>query len=184
MRLVNLLLFVVAALLIAGCRPAAAPVSISNRPASINDVKQPKTFEEMSWTRFDGTAQRLGDLRGRVVILDFWATYCPPCIEEIPHLKALQEEYGPDKLQVIGLHVGGNEDKPKVPGFMARLNITYPLATPEDALTSAVLGTDSRIPQTAVFDKSGKMMTKVVGFDESIRDELDKAVAKAVNISD
>jgi thiol-disulfide isomerase/thioredoxin len=168
-------------ILLAGCRPAAAPVSISNRPATINDVPQPKPLEEMSWTRFDGAGQKLADLRGKVVILDFWATYCPPCIEEIPHLKALQEKYGSDKIQVIGLHVGGDEDKPKVPDFVAKLNITYPLAYPEDALTSVIFGSDSRIPQTAVFDKSGKMVRKIVGFDESIKGELDDAVARAVN---
>jgi thiol-disulfide isomerase/thioredoxin len=184
MRLAGFCLSVFVVFIISGCRPAAAPVSISNRPASINDVKQPKPFEEMSWTRFDGAEQRLGDLKGKVVILDFWATYCPPCIEEIPHLKALQEKYGNDKLQVIGLHVGGDEDKPKVHDFVAKLNVTYPLAHPEDALTSAILGTDSRIPQTAVFDKSGKLVTKIVGFDESIKNELDKAVTQAVDAGD
>jgi thiol-disulfide isomerase/thioredoxin len=165
---------------LAGCRPAAAPVSISNRPASINDVKQPKPFNEMSWTRFDGAGEKLGDLHGKVVILDFWATYCPPCIEEIPHLKELQAKYGQDKLQVIGLHVGGDDDKPKVPEFVSRLNITYPLAYPEDALTEFVFANDSRIPQTMVFDKNGRLMRKIAGFDDQIKTELDTAVEAAV----
>lgn len=163
-----------------GCRPAAAPVSISNRPASINDVKQPKPFNEMSWTLFDGTGEKLGDLHGKVVILDFWATYCPPCIEEIPHLKELQTKYGADKLQVIGLHVGGDDDKPKIPDFVAKLNITYPLGYPEDALNDFVFATDSRIPQTMVFDKNGRLMRKIAGFDEQIKNELDTAVETAM----
>jgi len=168
----------------AGCRPAAAPVSISNRPASINDVKQPKPLEEMSWTSFDGQGEKLGDLRGKVVILDFWATYCPPCIEEIPHLKELQAKYGPEKLRVIGLHVGGDDDKPNIPDFVAKLNITYSLAYPDDALTSFVFGNDSRIPQTAVFDKNGRMLRKIVGFDDAIKLELDDIVSKAVGSSE
>jgi thiol-disulfide isomerase/thioredoxin len=166
-------------LAISACRPAAAPVSISNRPASINDVNLPKPLNEMSWTLFDGNGQKLGDLRGKVVILDFWATFCPPCIDEIPHLKSLQAKYGSD-VQVIGLHVGGEEDRPNVPEFVSRLGVTYSLAYPEDALTSAILGNDSRIPQTAVIGRDGKMISKIVGFDASIRDELDKTIALAV----
>lgn len=179
MRLSFFCLFAIIVFL-AGCRPAAAPLSVSNRPASINDVKQPKPLEEMSWTGFDGTGEKLGDLHGKVVILDFWATYCPPCIEEIPHLKDLQAKYGTEKLRVIGLHVGGDDDKPKVPDFVAKLNITYSLAYPDDVLTSYVFGSDSRIPQTAVFDKNGRMLRKIVGFDDAIKLELDDTVSKAV----
>src|SRR5690606_14634663 len=106
---------------------------------SVNNVPQPgvpsKPIENMTWTDFDGKRTRLGELKGKAVILDFWATYCPPCIEEIPHLKDLQAKYG-DDLVVIGLHVGGDEDKPNVPEFVKRLDITYGLAEPEPALTS------------------------------------------------
>src|SRR5689334_3769993 len=47
-----------------------------------------------AWTQADGRRVRLEDLRGQVVVLDFWATYCPPCREEIPHLVRLQKQYG------------------------------------------------------------------------------------------
>ncbi|HEX2640579.1 MAG TPA: TlpA disulfide reductase family protein, partial [Pyrinomonadaceae bacterium] len=87
----------------AGCRPAASPVAISNRPVSVNGVplsdapSQPlKPVAEMSWTGFEGNVEKIKDLHGKVVILDFWATYCPPCIEEIPHLMELQSKYGAD----------------------------------------------------------------------------------------
>ena len=118
MRIACLLL--IAALLTIGCRPAAAPVSVSNKPVSVNGVpardaqaNPTKPVAEMSWTTFDGSVQKLKDLNGKVVVLDFWATYCPPCIEEIPHLMELQAKHGPDNLLVVGLHVGGlgaNED--------------------------------------------------------------------------
>src|SRR5215207_2059612 len=132
-------------LLSLGCRPAAAPVSVDKKPVSVNGVRmkdaqpQPmKPVTEMSWTSFDGNVQKLKDLNGKVVILDFWATYCPPCIEEIPHLMELQAKYGADNLHIVGLHVGGDEDRPKVPEFVERLKITYPLAYPEDVLTAFI----------------------------------------------
>lgn len=134
----------------------------------------------MSWTGFEGSVQKLKDHRGKVVILDFWATYCPPCIEEIPHLIELQAKYGSNDLVVIGLHVGGEEDQPKVPEFVERLKITYPLAYPEGALTSFVFGQQTAIPQTAIFDRQGKLVKKITGFGPEIKVELDNAVAAAI----
>ena len=177
--------------LLVACRPAAAPVLVGNKPISINDVplrdaqaRPLKPIAEMSWTGFEGNVQKLKDHRGKVIILDFWATYCPPCIEEIPHLKALQAKYGPDELLVIGLHVGGDEDKPKVPEFVERLKITYTLAYPEDALTSFIFGAESAIPQTAIFDRQGRLVRKIVGFNDQIKAELDEVVEAAISSND
>ncbi|MER3429545.1 MAG: hypothetical protein C4325_06120 [Blastocatellia bacterium] len=171
---------------IAASCTSAPPVAVGNRPISINDrpVKgvqpQPlKPVAEMSWTTIDGQVQKIKDFRGKILILDFWATYCKPCIEEIPHLMELQKRY-PGRIEVIGLHVGGEEDRPRVPDFVQRLNITYPLATPEDALTTYVFGDDTQIPQTAIFDRDGRTVKKIVGFDDAIRDELDRAIADLI----
>ena len=139
-----------------------------------------KPIPEMSWTdRTSGNVQKLKDLQGKVVILDFWATYCPPCIEEIPHLMELKAKYGSD-LEVIGLHVGGEEDQPKIPEFVDRLKITYPLAYPEDALSQYVFNRETAIPQTAIFDRGGNMVKRIAGFNPTIKAELDEAVARAV----
>ena len=177
-----------AAAFVLGCRPAAAPVSVGDRPVSVNDVPskdaptQPlKPVGEMSWTMFSGNVQKIKDLQGKVVILDFWATYCPPCIEEIPHLIELEKAYGERGLVVIGLHVGGEEDRPKVPEFVERLKITYPLATPENDLTSYIFGRESAIPQTAIFGRDGRLVKKIVGFSPAIKKELDDAVQTAIN---
>jgi thiol-disulfide isomerase/thioredoxin len=168
-----------------GCRPSAAPVSVSNRPVSINGVPQTnaplpplKNVENLGWQLDSGSRQKLGDLKGKVVVLDFWATYCPPCIEEIPHLAALQSKH--ENLQIIGLHIGGEEDKPNVPAFVEKLKMNYPLAYPQDELTNSLLGDDARIPQTFVFDKSGKLIKKLVGFDEQIKADLDATIEQAL----
>lgn len=180
-------LFLVVLVAAGGCRPAASPVAISNRPVSVNGVplsdapSQPlKPVAEMSWTGFEGNVEKIKDLHGKVVILDFWATYCPPCIEEIPHLMELQSKYGADNLVVVGLHVGGDEDQPKVPEFVKRLKISYPLGYPEEALTSYIFGQESAIPQTAVFDRDGKLVKKIIGFSPAIKNDLDNTVDTAV----
>jgi thiol-disulfide isomerase/thioredoxin len=182
----RVLVFALASIVVSGCG-AAAPVSVGSKPVSINDqplkdapTRPLKPVAEMNWTTFGGTVQKLKDFPGKVVILDFWATYCPPCIEEIPHLKELKKMYG-DDLVLIGLHVGGEEDRPKVPEFVERLKIDYPLATPEDSLTQYIFGQESAIPQTAIFDRSGKLVKKIVGFNPEIKEQLDQAVAETIN---
>jgi thiol-disulfide isomerase/thioredoxin len=181
-------------LLFSGCRLPAVPKEISTRPSSINGIPiadQPfpptKPIELMTWQIFepetnrDLEIQKLKDFQGKVLILDFWATYCPPCLEEIPHLKNLQQRYGSENLQIIGLHVGGNEDRSRVPGFHKRLQITYPLATPEEELVRFIFGAVSEIPQTAIFDRKGRLVRKFVGFNEQIKAEMDATLEKVIN---
>ncbi len=141
-----------------------------------------KPVEQLGWKDFKTKEKELlGNMKGKVVILDFWATYCPPCIKAIPHLKELQAKYGENGLQVIGLHVGGGEDEPKVPAFLEKHLVDYPIATPEDQLTYALLGDDNRIPQTLIFDRNGKLVKKFVSFDDVIAKQIDKVVEDTVN---
>ena len=91
----------------------------------------------------------------------------------------LQEKYG-SELYVIGLHVGGEGYPPKIPAFLERLKTAYPIAYPEDALTAYVFGQESAIPQTAVFDRSGKMVKKIIGFGPDIKTELDQTIAAEI----
>ena len=182
-------LFVLSFLLASACKPAAAPVSVGNKPVSINNIPQTnmpvppsKPLGEMSWTSIDGAkVQKLKELQGKVVILDFWATFCPPCLEEIPHLNYLQTKYGAGNLQIVGLNVGGEDDHPKISAFAEKLNVNYPLAIPEEALMQFIFAATSEIPQTAVFDRSGKMVDKFVGYDITIKNRLEKAVERALN---
>lgn len=187
MKFLYFSLFIFHFSLFIACRPAAAPVSISDKPVSINNVPQTnlplppaKNVENLGWTLFNQEKKRLADYRGKVVVLDFWATYCPPCLEEIPHLNELKNRYGAD-LHIVGLHVGGEEDEARVPEFVERLKINYDLAYPEDALVSVLMRNDSAIPQTFVFDRAGKPVRKIVGFDNFIKADLDRAIEQAVN---
>jgi cytochrome c biogenesis protein CcmG/thiol:disulfide interchange protein DsbE len=172
--------------LLTACRPAAAPVSVSNKPVSINNVPQTnlplppiKNMENLGWRLFDNKVEKLGDYKGKVVVLDFWATYCPPCLEEIPHLNELQNKYA--DLHIVGLHVGGEEDNLRVPEFVKKLKINYVLAHPEDELTQVLFGNNSAIPQTFVFDRNGKLLKKFVGFDNIIKINLDDTIESAIN---
>ncbi len=169
------------------CQRAAAPVAVSNRPVSINDVPQTnvqmpptKPLTEMKWTMAGGIEQTLKDHAGKVVILDFWATYCGPCREEIPHLNSILAKHGAENIAIIGLNVGGDEDLKLVPEFTKTTKIDYPIAVPEDALNQFIFSTDSSIPQTAIFDRTGRLVKKFIGYGPTVKDELDRVVNAAV----
>lgn len=192
MKFLAFLIFTFAFLLSAGCRPTAKPVSVSNKPVSINDVPQTNVplpplanVESLGWQVFDSQTtdlretQKMGDLKGKVVILDFWATYCPPCLEAIPDLVKLQSEN--KDVQVIGLHVGGEEDMPKVPAFVEKLKINYPLGVPQDDLSNVLMQNESAIPQTFIFNRQGKLVEKLVGYDATVKNKMEMAVAEALN---
>src|SRR5215210_2799082 len=126
-----------------------------------------------AWTQPDGRRVRLEDLRGQVVVLDFWATYCPPCREEIPHLVRLQKQYGPKGFKVIGLNVGGEEDRPKIPDFVKLYGIQYQLAEPDSETVSLFFGADDSIPQTFVLNRQGRLVRHFVGYDSGVASELE-----------
>lgn len=136
--------------------------------------------KDLGWRLMDGKRQTIADYKGKAVILDFWATYCPPCIEGIPHFNDLKKRYEAQGLEVIGLNVGGTEDHPKIPAFVEQLKISYPLGYPDDALTDFYFEGDTRIPQTLVFDRNGQLVQQFVGFDNDVKTQLDKSVLEAL----
>ena len=138
-------------------------------------------MEEMSWKKVDGGQGKLKELQGKAVVLDFWATFCPPCVEEIPHLNSLQAKYGVENLQIVGLNVGGEDDRPLIADFAVKLKIAYPIAIPDDELSRFIFATRDDIPQTAVFDRKGRMIRKIIGFGADQKRELDAAVEQAIN---
>ena len=188
MRRFYFLLFTFYFLLSVGCRPAAAPVSIGNKPVSINHIPQTnlpmapvKPLGEMNWTSLEGVTEKLAELKGKVVVMDFWATNCPPCIREIPHLVALQTKYGAENLRVVGLHVGDDEDRLRVPEFAGRLKINYTPARPEDALLGFVFKERDDIPQTLILNRNGNLVERFIGFDENIQKNIDRAIEQSIN---
>jgi len=185
-KLTIIAIFAAALLGVTSCRPAAAPVSVSNGPISINDrpttnmpMPPSKPMGEMSWTTADDKVQKLSDLKGKAVILDFWATNCPPCRAEIPHLNSLLTKYS-GELEIRGLHVGDPDDRREIPNFIKETKLDYPIAYPENELSRFIFSDRDDIPQTLVIGRSGQVVTKIVGFSPAIQQQLDAAVEQAL----
>ena len=131
---------------------------------------------QMGWVLPDGSHPIINDYRDKVLLLDFYATWCMPCRDSIPHLIALEKQYGPRGLAVVGLNVGGPEDLPEVPAFAREFNIHYPLGVPDESLTDFLMSDIDAIPQTFVFDGKGQLIKRYVGYNESMVSELDALI--------
>jgi thiol-disulfide isomerase/thioredoxin len=135
---------------------------------------------EPGWVLEDGGRARVADYHGQVLALDFYATWCAPCRLSIPRLIALQKIYGPQGLQIVGLNVGGPDDRVKVNEFARELGIQYPLGFPDKALSDLFLSDNQTIPQTFVFGRDGQLLKRFIGFDNATGNELERIIAEAV----
>ena len=110
-----------------------------------------------------GVEQSLGSLKGRIVILNFWATYCIPCRKEMPDLAAIQNEYAALGVQVVGASADEAEDRPKVLQFIKETKINFPVwvgATPGDMMR---FGLGSALPGTVIISKDGRVAKVISG---------------------
>lgn len=158
-----------------------SPTPVLSGPPATSFPMPPTSNAELGWVLGNGSRSRIFDYRGRVLILDFYATWCEPCRQSIPHLMSLQQKFEAKGLQVVGLNVGGPDDRTKVNAFAAELGIRYPLGFPDKALSDFFLSEDQSIPQTFVFGRDGRLLGRFIGYDRSIESELDKVVGDAVN---
>jgi thiol-disulfide isomerase/thioredoxin len=103
-----------------------------------------------------GQAQRLSDYRGKWVLINFWATWCPPCLQEIPDLVALHEAHKKTDLVVVGVALDSTRES--VVEFVAKKQVSYPVVLGDYALAQQV-GEVNALPTSYLFDPAGKLVS-------------------------
>jgi cytochrome c biogenesis protein CcmG/thiol:disulfide interchange protein DsbE len=121
------------------------------------DIKAPN----FSLKSVDGKTIKLSDYKGKVVIIDFWATWCPPCRKGIPDLISIQNEFKSDVV-IIGISLDGAQTIKEVPGFIKDYAINYPVVYGDENVIKAYGGITS-IPTAFVIDKKGNVADMHVG---------------------
>lgn len=142
--------------------PAAdpAPRAIASQPSPAWELKD-----------VNGKAVKSSDFSGKVVVLDFWATWCGPCRMEIPGFIELQKQYADKGLVVIGVSLdqdGASAVKP----FIEKMGINYPIVLGDEAVVSAFGGIEG-IPTTFIIDRAGNIVRKHVGYAPKAEFEAD-----------
>lgn len=104
------------------------------------------------------------DVRGKVVLLDIWATWCGPCKKEMPGYQKLADKYGPKGFVVIGLKANMMTDSEDPLKFARKLGVHYPLVVATDDLLEKLGGLEG-LPTTFLYDREGILRNKIIGFE-------------------
>jgi peroxiredoxin len=144
---------------------AVAMLAASHPWARIGYLKEPLPAPEFELKDLEGKSLSLKQYRGRVVLLTFWATWCRPCLIEIPHLNSLQEEYGKKKLAVISLSVDNPKrvTPEKLAEFAKKNNINYRVAMDPTYEVARLFGGARSIPTSFLIDREGKLRVRFIG---------------------
>lgn len=129
---------------------------------------------------FDASGKKvsLSSLQGKVVFVNFWATWCPPCIKEMPSIQALKEKMKGKDVVFLLVDIDGNYEKAKA--FMDKRNLDLPVYTPATTVSSTYLGTS--IPTTVIFDKKGNMIQRIVGSVDFASEEVEKFMNQVLKL--
>ncbi len=151
---------------LAGCNRAADAVAAAPAGSSL-DGELPVLGAAPEWqlARLDGSTFNSTELAGKVAVVDFWATWCGPCVREIPGYVDLQKKYAEQGLVFIGISVD-DIAAAKVQAFAERYGVNYPILRYNNAIISAFGGVEA-IPTTFLIDREGNIRHRKVGAMET-----------------
>lgn len=133
----------------------------------------PTTATDVSFKDKSGNVVQLNDLKGKVVFINFWATWCPPCIHELPSIDQLRQSLK-DNKDIVFLMVDVDGDIDKSSAFMAENKYDLPLYVPAGDIPPTFLG--QSIPTTVILDRSGKIAERLEGSRDYGTPEIKKAL--------
>ncbi|MGB6975688.1 MAG: TlpA disulfide reductase family protein [Terracidiphilus sp.] len=140
--------------------------------APLAQAKRAPNFELKD---LDGHTHHLAELHGSIVVLNFWATWCGPCREELPMLTHLSKVYAPEHVRFIAASADESKDREKVSQFVSAHNVGMDVwvGADLDMLDSAKLGNE--LPATLILDADGNIITRIKGEarEKDVRDALD-----------
>mgnify|MGYP003877714903 FL=1 len=131
--------------------------------------------KDFSLKGLDGKEYKLSNFRGKVVVLDFWATWCPPCRASLPFFENIHKKYKDKGLVVVGVSVDMSDRVVKK--FVESKGLTYLILLDKDNLVSDLYNVFS-IPTTIIIDKNGNIVTRKVGFNKSYERYYEETVKK------
>ena len=172
----NPLVVVVIAALVAGMLYVGLHMARRAKGPAPPDVKGQQA-PQFSLKSLDGKTVQLADYKGKAVLLNFWATFCQPCKIEMPWFVDLQNKYGPEGLQVIGVSMD-DASETDIAKFAQKLGVNYPIVIGQES-TSEAYGGIPFLPTTFYISRDGKVVDKVFGLKG--KSEIEESVKKALS---
>jgi thiol-disulfide isomerase/thioredoxin len=133
-----------------------------------------------------GAEQSLSALKGRIVVLNFWATYCVPCRKEMPDLAAIQNEYAALGVQVVGASADTAEDRTKVLQFIKETKVNFPIWTGASVADMLRFGLGAALPGTVIIGRDGRIARVISGIvnQAELKKQIEAMMATAEKTAD
>ncbi len=150
---------------------------------SVPRLAQSTVAPDFSLETLDGKTLRLSDLRGKAVLLNFWATWCGPCKIEMPWFVDLQKQYGSQGLQIVGVAMD-DASKEDIGKFAKEMGVNYPILIGKETVGDQYGGVPA-LPETFLISRDGKIVDKIIGLrgkadiEEAVKKALDTQPAKS-----
>jgi len=146
-----------------GCnQPPASPPQSKMAAIAVGEIGS--RLPQFSVKDLQGHEILSADLDGKVVLIDFWATWCQPCKKEMPGYQKLLDRYGPQGFAVVGFKFDTMMDTENPVLFAKRIGVRYPLTVATDDLKQRFGGIEG-LPTTMLYDRQGLLRKKVIGFE-------------------
>ena len=178
--LVAMLLILVALVVAIIMWPTEASAEANRANVVQDDIAQTTLINEgdkapdFTVEMLDGSKIKLSSLRGKVVLINFWATWCPPCRQEMAHLqKGVIDHFAGKDLVVIPISRG--ETRATVESFIQKMGYTFPVGLDHDKSIYLKYATNY-VPRSFVIDREGKVVYVAVGYDEVVAEEINAAI--------
>ena len=153
---------------------AAPSTSAESRTAQL----APPDFE---LSTMDGKSERLSEHLGKeVVLLDFWATFCEPCLAGMPHLDALYRQHHAEGFVVLGISIDGPDSVANVKTTVSKLGISFPILLDQETRVVALYNPKTSAPYSVLIGRDGRILKKQEGYTTGNASVLDHDVADAL----
>lgn len=142
-----------------------------------------QVVEAVSIPQTEGKQFKFADFKGKVLVVDFWATWCPPCREQAPKLAALNKRYRESGFAVVGLTADEPGEESNVLNFVKQAGINYTVGYADSSLSAKFLaGTEDSqgfpLPQVLVFSRDGQLVEHLIGGSPDNEARLEKVIAQ------
>jgi thiol-disulfide isomerase/thioredoxin len=134
-----------------------------------------KRIPDPTFKTLDGQPRRLSGFRGKIVVVNFWATWCGPCQEELPRLSKMAGSYEGKPVRFVFISIDEPKNRARIPGALARLHVTLESWVGADLDTLDRFGLGEIVPGTVVLDDKGAVVVRVMGEakEEDVRGAID-----------